>query len=208
MKRADPTYVKEQAQVLERKLADLQAQRSEVLLDLASDPANEAIHGSISEYDSLIARTRGRIDTLYAALSTASQRQAEAFALKLRKDAGTTNEQALQVKYVAQVEAAAEFHARLDSLLEAADRYHALGDEAQRLVYSGMRPISEGTTWRRGNLSDIARGRHSTLTMLLDVLRSREVREMDLKAYAERMAERLNIAIARTLQDIDTEAAK
>ena len=206
MKTPDRAWTLEQMQVSERRLAELHKQRAGVLLELADDPSNEDIHNAIIEFDRNIKAVEDRIVRFGASLTEAGRRKAEAYAAKQRKDGETLASQAVELVRGARQQSAADIDAAVAALVEAAQRYIALGDEAQRMVCTGLRPIATvaSTRWTQ-HVPEFARAPHGTLTMLLDVLQSRDVRAMRMQDHAKKMADLLETGIAQTLAAADAE---
>jgi hypothetical protein len=204
---ADPNMVNTQIQQAERRLAELQQQRAEVLLLLADAPGDEDIHASIAAHDQSIKRTEDRIVNLNASLSEAGRRDADAAVKRMLAEAEALNEKALNLTYTKRLDAASAVDAAVADLVAKIETYEALGREASSLIYTGMRPLCEGKHWRRGFLTELARAPHGTLTALLQMLQGRDVRAMRMREHAQACAERLTSAVERTRQEAAARAA-
>lgn len=205
--RTDPTWATEQVRVSERRLAELQSQRAEVLLELADNPSDEDIHASLEAFDLNVKRVEDRIANLNASMTQVGRRDAAAFAKRRREEAEALTAKGIDVLCGARIEAAAAVDAAVASLVASIEEYEALGNEAAMLIGTGMRPLCDAVLWRRSHITVLAHASHGTLTALLQMLQSRDVRAMHMREHAQTSATRLEAAIARTKREAAAKAA-
>lgn len=198
----------EQIRVIERRLAELRSQRTAVLLELADAPDSDSHHSAVEAYDRSIHQLEARLTNI-ADANTAAGRAAQAAArLKLREEGEAKVEQATDIIQGPMVEAAKAVDEAIASLRSAVDRYRAVTSEARALAYAGLRPLVDDTYWQRRDVLMNLREYHGTLNTVVDVLNTREGRELRLAEHARRVSDRVVPEIYRALHHSSKEATE
>lgn len=193
----------EQKRVTERQHAELEAQRTALLLKLSKDPASEALAQQLAENKRLIDAAARRHADLCESELTADAARTDGRMNAMRAEVDEFNRQAIKRVREKRPGSGAKVNSCITALRDALYEYKADGVATVKLVRQGVQALVPYRSFRHGDLLAMAAGHHGTVDGLLSALGHRDVLELDLEAHSLELADRFASAIAKTMHELD-----